>query len=200
MRNLTCMMLTVVLLVTGSIAAAQPGRPRSDAVSQSTSGDDLVARMMVYDKNKDGKLTKDEITDERLHRLFDRSDANKDGTVTKAELASLAARQPAMIRGGGPGGGPGGFMMGMPRPGEILPPMFQQRLQLTAEQKAQLSALQKDVDGKLEQILNDDQKKQLKEIRERRPGGFGPPGGGPGGFGPRRGGPPGDGGPPPGPG
>ena len=195
MRNLTCMMLTVVLLVTGSIAAAQPGRPRSEGVSQSASADDLVARMMVYDKNKDGKLTKDEITDERLHRLFDRSDANNDGTVTKEELASLAAREPAMIRGGGPGG----FMMGMPRPGEILPPMFQQRLQLTAEQKAQLTALQKEVDGKLEQILNDDQKKQLKEIRERRPGGFGPPGGGPGGFGPRRGGPPGDGGPPRGP-
>src|SRR5271166_4376716 len=150
MRKLTSVMLTVALLVTASIAAAQPERPRSEAVSQSASGDDLVARMMVYDKNKDGKLTKDEITDLRLHRLFDRSDLNKDGTVTKEELASLAAKEPSMIRGGGPGGGPGGFMMGMPRPGEILPPMFQQRLQLTAVQKAQLAELQKDVDGKLE--------------------------------------------------
>ena len=78
--------------------------------------------------------------------------------------------------------------MGPPRPGEILPPMLQDRLELTSEQKAQLAALQKEVDGKLETILNDDQKAQLKTMRERGPGRFGPPGGGrgpgPGGDGP----------------
>ena len=48
--------------------------------------------MMTFDKNKDGKLTKDEVTDVRLHRLFDRADANKDGVVTKEELMALAAK------------------------------------------------------------------------------------------------------------
>src|SRR6476659_8437920 len=67
-------------------------------------------RLMAVDKNKDGKLTKDEITDERLLRLFDRADTNKDGTVTKEELEALAAKE---MQGGGrgqggPGGGPGG--------------------------------------------------------------------------------------------
>ena len=80
--------------------------------------------------------------------------------------------------------------MGPPRPGEILPPMLQDRLELTSEQKAQLAALQKEVDGKLETILNDDQKAQLKTMRERGPGRMGPPGGG-------RGPGPGGGGPPP---
>jgi hypothetical protein len=83
-------------------------------------------------------------------------------------------------------------MMGPPRPGEVLPPMLQQILKLSAEQKKQLDVLQKDVDAKLEALLNDDQKAQLKEMRERRPGGFGRPGG----PGPRGGGRPGGEGPP----
>ena len=46
--------------------------------------------MMAFDKDKDGKLTKAEVSDERLHRLFDRADADKDGFVTKQELTALA--------------------------------------------------------------------------------------------------------------
>jgi len=76
----------------------------------------IVTRMMAFDKNKDGKLTKDEVTDVRLHALFDRADTNKDGVVTKEELMALAAKLEADMgqdggRGGfgGPGGrGPGG--------------------------------------------------------------------------------------------
>jgi hypothetical protein len=183
--------------------------------------------MMVFDKDKDGKLTKVEITDARLHRVFDRSDANKDGIVTKEELASLAAKEesevsrggPGFFGGGPPGGGPpgfgpgggppgggppGGFMMGMGRPGDILPRMVQDRLKLTPEQKTALGDLQKEVDAKLDKILSSEQRTQLKELRERGPGGFGPPGGRgrPGGRG--FGGPPppppgggGFGGPPP---
>jgi hypothetical protein len=83
--------------------------------------------------------------------------------------------------------------------------MLQQRLNLSAEQKAQVEALQKEVDAKLEKILNDEQRTQLKEMRERGPGGFGPPPGpppgGPDGFGPPpgrgRGRPDGEGPPPP---
>jgi hypothetical protein len=164
--------------------------------------DTLVARMMAFDKNKDGKLTRDEVTDGRLLRLFDRADADKDGVVTKEELTALAARMAADEpqgggrRGGfGPPGGPGGFgppggrggrgFGGPPQPGQILPPFLQDRLNLTAEQKEQLEGLQKEIDGKLAKILTEEQKKQLKEMREgfRRGG----PGGPPGGEGGRRG-------------
>jgi hypothetical protein len=39
--------------------------------------------MMALDKNKDGKLTRDEVTDPRLLRLFEQADTNQDGVVTK---------------------------------------------------------------------------------------------------------------------
>jgi Spy/CpxP family protein refolding chaperone len=78
---------------------------------------------------------------------------------------------------GGPGGrGPGGFA----QPGQILAPFVQDQLKLTADQKKKLEELQKEVDGKLDKILTDDQKKQLKDMRPG-PGRGGPPGGGPGG-------------------
>jgi hypothetical protein len=167
--------------------------------------------MMAFDVDKDGKLTKSEITDQRLVGLFDRADSNHDGNVTKEELAALAAKEPAPRRGfpggGPPGGGPGGPMMGPgfgPRPGEILPRMVQERLNLSAEQAAQVEALQKDVDAKLAKILSAEQNEQLKEMRTRGPGGRGPGPGGPGGpFGPSGPGggrppgpPPGESGPP----
>jgi hypothetical protein len=191
MRTLMGMTLIGGLVIGSSLALAQrPGGPGRGP--RGGNPEDFVARMMEFDKNNDGKLTKDEVTDERLTRLFDRADANKDGTVTKEELTALATREQANDRGGPggfgpPGGGPPGFGppgFGPPRPGVILPPMLQQRLNLTAEQKTQIEALQKEVDARLEKILNDEQRTQLKEMRERGPGGFGPPPGGPDGFGP----------------
>lgn len=181
-------------------------KARAKSRTKNAAANSVVTRMMAFDENGDGQLTKGEVTDERLHRLFDRADANHDGTVTRQELAALASREPAGNRGGfgGPGGfgpppgGPGGFGMGPPRPGEVLPSMLRNRLQLTPEQSQQVDALQKDVDARLERILTADQKARLKQMHERGPGGpggFGPPPGDgppPGGFGP----PPGAGGEP----
>jgi hypothetical protein len=85
--------------------------------------------------------------------------------------------------------GPGAFK-GLLQPGQIMSPTLQARLKLTADQKKQVAALQKEADGKLDKLLADDQKKQLKGLKERfgrgDPGGSGSPGGpgGPLGFGP----------------
>ena len=83
---------------------------------------------------------------------------------------------------GGPGrGGPGrGGPGGPPPPGMILPSVFQDMLNVTPEQKAQLDDLQKEVDTALDKLLTDEQRKQLQQLREGGPGGFGPPRG----FGP----------------
>ena len=62
--------------------------------------------------------------------------------------------------------------------------MLRQRLGLTADQQKQVDALQKEVDAKLDKILTSEQKQQLKQMRERGPGGFGPGGPPPGGGGP----------------
>jgi EF hand len=123
-------------------------------------------------------------------------DNDRRGPQRKDGPRGKGPRGPGRFGGpGGPGrfGGPGGPMGQPPKPGRILPEFLQNRLQLTAEQKKQLGALQKEVDTQLQKILTDAQKKQLKEFAERRgrfgrrgPGGFGPggPGGPRGGFGP----------------
>jgi EF hand len=196
-RYLCGLMLSGSLTASVFLAAQEPGEGQR-ATSKAAAGGGIVARMMKYDKNKDGKLQKSEVTDQRLRRLFDQADADKDGTVTNQELTAYAAKEQTKAgagRGGGPGGfgppggggppgfgGPGGPGMGPPRPGEILPPFLRQRLELSAAQEKQIAELQKEVDARLEKILSADQREQLKEMRSRGPGGFGrPPGGGPGG-------------------
>lgn len=206
------MRTTIALMLTCGLLVALPLLATAQRPGDAAPADDLAVRMLAFDKDKDGKLTRAEVTDERLLRLFDRADVNKDGTVTKEELTALEVKEKPTVRGfggpggpGGPGGfggpgGPGGPMMGMPRAGEVLPPMIQQRLRLSSEQEEQLGQLQKDVNARLDKILNDDQKKQLKEMRDRGPGGFGGPGGPRGGRpggGPPGGGRPPGGGPPP---
>ncbi len=172
---------------------------------------------MAFDTNGDGKLTKEELADERLGRLFDRADANHDGLVTTEELTTLFATESATFGGGsgGPGGGgpPGGPDVGgpdggprgaggglggrgpggpggigaPPQPGQVLPVSLQDALRLSESQRQQLAELQKEVETRLERILTTEQKQQLREMRERGPGGFGPPPtgtGGPGGGNP----------------
>lgn len=193
MRRMLSLLTTCALMaaIPAAMAQQRSGNRSSTARTKKSSANAMVNRMMALDANKDGKLTKDEITDERFQRLFDRADANHDGSVTRKELTALAARESAASRRGfGPGGsgGPGG-PGGPPRPGEVLPSFLRNRLELTPEQSKQVEALQKDVDARLAQILTADQKQQLQEMQNRGPGGFGPPPGGfspggPGGFGP----------------
>jgi hypothetical protein len=138
---------------------------------QQSGPESFVDRMMAFDKNHDGKLTRDEITDERLLRIFDRADVNKDGIVTKEELEALYIKEGAGGQNRPPGGpgGPGGRGGGRggfgppPQPGQVIPRFMQDRLNLTADQKKQIDALQKEVDAKLDSILSADQKQQLKQ-------------------------------------
>ena len=76
--------------------------------------------------------------------------------------------------GGGGFGGAGGFGGGGGVPGQVLSPNAQDQLKLTPEQKKELEAIQAEVDARLEKMLNEEQRKQLKEMKDRRPGG-GPP-------------------------
>ena len=76
--------------------------------------DQIVERIMSFDKNKDGKLTKDELP-ERMHFLIEQGDTNKDGALDKEEVKKLAAKFekegfPAAFRGLGTNGrgGPAG--------------------------------------------------------------------------------------------
>jgi Spy/CpxP family protein refolding chaperone len=188
-----------------------PSGPGGPPQASRETADQFVARMMAFDKNEDGKLSKEELSEKRLHRLFDRADADHDGIASKQEPTELATKELANDRegpggfgppGGGPfgppGGGPPGFgppggegrggpMMGPPRPGDVLPPVVRDRLELSDEQVMQLDELQLDVDARLAKILTGDQKKIIQQMRERRGGP--PQPGGPRGY---PGGPPGD--------
>jgi hypothetical protein len=214
-----------VALLSQATAQQPPAKPAEEPAKDKQkdySNSSIVTKMMAFNKKNDGKLTKDEVTDPRLHRLFDLADTNKDGVVTKEELMALAAKLEAEIgqeggRGGpggpggpgggpggpgggpgGPGGGPGGRGPGGPPPlGQVMPQFVQDDLKLSDDQKKQVAELQKEIDAKLDKILTDEQKKQYKAMKEN-PGRGGPGGRGPGGPGGPGGGP-GDGGrnPPP---
>jgi hypothetical protein len=75
------------------------------------------------------------------------------------------------------------------QPGHIIPANVRARLKLTDAQQEQVAALQKEAEGKLDKILDEEQKVRFKGMRDKgkgpppRPpgppgGGFGPPGGG----------------------
>jgi hypothetical protein len=166
--------LTLFLLAAPDMGAQPRGPGRSDSGL-----DAFIARMMAYDANHDGKLTRNEITDERLLELFDRADSNHDGVVTKNELKALYTSESAWFvndrpPGRGPGGGPGRFGGGGPppmheQPGRVLTDSAQRKLNLTAEQRAVLAEIQRDVDNRLDRLLTADQKAQLRRFDDRGP-------------------------------
>lgn len=68
---------------------------------------DLVDRVMAFDKNQDGKITKEELP-ERMANLLEHGDANHDGSLDKQELSTLATQASVNDRPGPRGGGRGG--------------------------------------------------------------------------------------------
>ena len=60
--------------------------------------------MSNYDKNKDGKLSKDELKG-RMASVLKANDANNDGVLDKAEIEAMAEK---MSQGRGAQGGRGG--------------------------------------------------------------------------------------------
>lgn len=66
---------------------------------------------------------------------------------------------------------PAGFGFSPPQPGAIMPEPLQNQLKLTPEQRKRFAELQKEVDGKIQEILTDEQKAQLKRMRAPRPPG-----------------------------
>jgi hypothetical protein len=109
-RPLLMSALTASVILAGS-TGAQPPFPKQD-FQRGPGGpgrpapltvEDVVERIMSFDKNKDGKITRDELP-ERMQFLIDRGDKNKDGALDRDEIRNLAI---ALTPGGfgGPGGG-----------------------------------------------------------------------------------------------
>jgi hypothetical protein len=85
--------MTALVLVGATVAQSPDGnqpQPRFIGPSAPIAVDDVVARMMTFDKNKDGKITKDELP-ERMHGLFAHGDTNKDGALDRDEITKLVS-------------------------------------------------------------------------------------------------------------
>ena len=107
--------LLAALALVGPAGSQPPTRskgPLGGLGIPAPSVDDVVERIMSFDKNKDGKVTKDELP-ERMHHLIARGDTNKDGALDRDEVRKLASSPGffggPQVRVTGPGpGAPGG--------------------------------------------------------------------------------------------
>lgn len=61
---------------------------------------------------------------------------------------------------------------GFPPHGQLFTAFLLSRLKMTAEQKAQVGQLQQEINGRLDSLLNDDQKTRLRAARSGRPTGL----------------------------
>ena len=80
-----------------------PLMPPIPANARQVPTDELVQRLMGFDKNADGLISKDELP-ERMHALFEQGDTNRDGFLDLQEIKRLANRPAGPP--GRPGGGP----------------------------------------------------------------------------------------------
>ena len=77
----------------GGPAAGGPDGQHREGPPQTGSGadpEDMVKNLMGFDKNGDGKLSKDELP-ERMQGMFERGDSNKDGFLSPDEIRTMAA-------------------------------------------------------------------------------------------------------------
>jgi HlyD family secretion protein len=84
-------------------AGASPGIPVAGGPAGTGNRPDPATRFKDLDKNSDGKLSRDEVADDRMAARFDSMDADADGLITLDEMKAASARFRA---GGGGAGGP----------------------------------------------------------------------------------------------
>ncbi len=93
-----------------------PGGEGGGPGGQGGNPEDMAARFMQFDANKDGSLSKDELS-ERMQGLIGRADTNSDGLASKEELIAMAKKEMSSGSGMGGRGGPGGERGGPGGPG-----------------------------------------------------------------------------------
>jgi hypothetical protein len=71
-------------------------------------GGGMVERIMGFDANEDGKVSKAELPEQMQQRMFPRADANGDGAIDREEAQAVAERFQQRGGGRGEGGGRGG--------------------------------------------------------------------------------------------
>jgi hypothetical protein len=125
--RLPVLALTAALLLAGVAVPQAPDQkqdfPPGFARPAPLGVDDVVERIMAFDKNKDGKVTRDELP-ERMQFLIELGDTNKDGALDRDEIKKLAVRLATAPGGFGTGGGIRFGAGPVPRPGPGVPGGF----------------------------------------------------------------------------
>ena len=98
-------------LVSGVIHGDQIVFPAGEFVMARVSPDEVVSRMLTFDRDRDGKVNESELA-ERMQPLMARGDSNRDGVLDPAEIRSLAVAPPATVAHQGRIGGPFGSSYG----------------------------------------------------------------------------------------
>lgn len=89
--------VVILLFVSATILTAQ-GPPRRGRSGTGKLVAASVNRMLELDADKNGELSKAEVSDPRLASLFARADADHDGILTKDELTALFKREAEELR------------------------------------------------------------------------------------------------------
>jgi hypothetical protein len=149
--------------------------------------DQIVERLMAFDKDQDGKLANSELP-ERMQNLIAQGDGNKDGTLSKDEVKALATklqREGFAVGFGGRGsrgdgfrGGRGGFgRSGLERAVDDLKLSDKKKDAAAAAVKTYQENVRKltdlarsDLLLKMKDVLSDEEFKKFKETTERQPG------------------------------
>ena len=181
-------LLATFLATVSTINAQPPGRGEGRGEDVQA----MVDRVLNFDKDEDGKLSKDE-TPERLQGMFARADRDEDGFLTKDEIRRDLENRERGEGGEGRGRGPGGREGEGRGPGGMPP--FPVMMALDANHDGEISA--EEINNATAALKKLDRNKDGRLDREELRPAFGGRGGGPGGEGGRGrggfGGPPGGG-------
>ena len=169
--------LTAALLLTGAAVTQAPDQ-KAESARQFSRGprlpgglgvDDVVARLMAFDKNKDGKITRDELP-ERMQFLIDLGDTNKDGALDRDEIKKLATSRATSRRRVGPDFAP----LGIERIVDDLKLSGNKKDRAIAAVKAHEEKVRKlteqaraELLGKMKEILSEDEWKDFKAALDR---------------------------------
>src|SRR5262245_49013705 len=95
------LLVAIALLMSGTTVGAQSlvaGQGTSTLVA-SVSPEEVVARLMSFDRNRDGRIATAELV-ERMQPVVTRGDPDGDGALSRAEVSALATTSRAVTTGG----------------------------------------------------------------------------------------------------
>jgi hypothetical protein len=136
--------------------------------------EDVVQRIMSFDKNQDGMITRDELP-ERMQFLIELGDTNKDGALDRDEIKQLAIKLATAPGGvGGPRaltldrvGGQGGFGFGPGRgPGPGVLEGVVDDLKLSGKKKDQALTAVKAHEEHVRKLMEQSRTELLREMKE----------------------------------